>query len=66
MAMTESKCEVQNLINTSQLQLDGPNLFDKPNITDSPVDPYEGMTDNEKNRMIYENKFNNHLGFWSS
>jgi hypothetical protein len=28
------------------------------NITDSPIDPYEGMSDNEKNRMIYENKFN--------
>ena len=29
-----------------------------PMLTDSPVDPYEGMTEREKTRTVYMNKFN--------
>ena len=32
--------------------------IEMPDITDSPIDPYEGMDENQKNRVIYENKFN--------
>lgn len=57
-----AQCEVQNLNNTNNTNNtnDTKELYDSynANITDSPLDPYEGMSDNEKNRMIYENKFN--------
>jgi hypothetical protein len=36
-------------------EIDQQNL---PMLTDSPVDPYEGMSNREKNRTIYMNKFN--------
>jgi hypothetical protein len=31
---------------------------DMPDITDSPVDPYEGMTPIQIQKIVYENKFN--------
>lgn len=30
----------------------------KPNITDSPVDPFDGLTDRQIERITFENKFN--------